>query len=394
VKDPGFRPAAVLKGGIKMKRALALALAGLACGKIQAPVGDAAVERPATETGPVTPPVAPPLVVDFAIEGCPAFDADKLTCTGTAPMALRFVPLVTTPVTQYFWDFGDDPTAFDTGQVPSHTYTVPGVYTVRLVVSGSDGMVVSRAHADLVTVTANSLGDACDLDRQCSDKLTCLCPSTSACDFGAPHGICAATCPSGTCGDGQVCSALATAPSPSGAHEDWQQSVCLRRCDHDTDCNAQLHCRLLPPGPGGTTWVFGCFGDLPADVGLPCLDATSRLRDDLCTSGICANLGARGVCTMACSDRPCAPGSECAVLGDGRKLCLRPCTDGFKCGEDPLLTCALPGTGDLGFQLVNSGPSLASKYCAPRPCTSDTDCAPSGTCDSPDSGGHCVARRD
>jgi PKD repeat protein len=377
-----------------MKRVLFFALAGLACGKIQAPVGDAAIERPATETGQRAVPVAPPLVMDFAIEGCPSFDADNLVCTGTAPMALRFVPLVTTTVGQYLWDFGDDPTAFDTGQMPSHTYTLPGVYTVKLVVRGVDGVVVSKSHTDIVTVTTNALGNACDLDRQCADKLICLCPSTSACNLGPAHGICAATCPSGTCSDGQVCSALATAPPPNGTHEAWQTSVCLRRCDYDVDCSAQLHCRLLPPGPGGSTWVRGCFGDLPADVGRSCLDAEDRLRDDLCANGICANLGARGLCTMACSDRPCAPGSECAVLGDGRKLCLRPCAEGFTCAEDPLLACALPGTGDLGYRLVNSGPALASRYCAPKPCTSDGDCAPSGSCDSPDSGGHCVARTD
>jgi PKD repeat protein len=372
---------------------LLLALAGLACGKTQAPVSDAAVERPIPEVAPPATDVPPTLAVDFAVEGCPSFDPSTLSCTGSAPLTLRFVPLVTTSVSQYIWDFGPAQPTFDTSATPSHSYLVPGQYTVKLVVSGLDGVVVSKAHEAFVTVTANQIGDPCDQDDQCADKLTCLCSTRSPCDYGPPRGTCASTCQSGSsgCGDGQVCAGLMTATPSNGVREAWQTSLCLRRCSSDADCSDQLRCRLLPPGPGSNTWVNGCFGDLPADVGQSCADAANLLRDDLCASGICANLGAKGMCTLACSSAACAPGSDCAILGDGRRLCLRPCSGAFACTEDALLGCELPGAGDLGYHFT--GLATESTYCAPRSCASDDDCLPSGKCDS-QTDGHCVPRSD
>jgi hypothetical protein len=58
-----------------------------------------------------------------------------MTCTGRAPLAVRFAPLATTTVTQYFWDFGDA-TPFDGELAPNHVYTTPGVYSVRVVATG------------------------------------------------------------------------------------------------------------------------------------------------------------------------------------------------------------------------------------------------------------------
>lgn len=372
-----------------MKRVLVLALAGLACGKTQAPVGDAAVERGPLEVSPPTTDVPPILAVDFSVEGCPSFDADKLSCTGSAPLTLRFVPLVTTTVSQYIWDFGPSQPAYDSSPTPTHVFATPGRYTVQLVVSSVSGVVISKSHEAFVTVTANDIGDPCDLDGQCSDRLSCLCPSTSPCTFGPPHGSCAGLCQSGpsACGEHQVCAGLM--PQNRGLREAWQTSLCLRACNDDSDCSTSLRCRLLPPGPGSSAWVSGCFGRWPADIGQPCADPTGALRDDLCASGTCADLGSKGLCTMACSAVACAPGAQCAELGDGRRLCLRPCSEGFTCGDDPLLGCISPGSGDLGYRLI--APPVSPTYCAPRPCESDEDCLPSGSCDSKNDG-HCVAR--
>jgi PKD repeat protein len=303
------------------------------------------------------------------------------------------VPLVTAAVSQFIWDFGDN-AAPQTDQTPSHTYTLPGSYTVKLVVSGWDGMVVTKIRTAFVTVTANRAGEPCSLNSQCEEKLTCLCGADTPCDLGPSHGFCAASCVLGSthCDDGQVCAGLASPTSLT--RQDWQAPLCLRACTKDTDCTGPLHCRRLPPGPGDSSWVQGCFGDLPADVGGPCLDAKGALRDDLCVSGICANLGLKGLCTAACSKQSCPPGSDCAVLGDGRQLCLRPCLSGFACADDPLLECVVPGLGDLGYHLVSWVPTAASYYCAPKACQSDDQCTPSGKCDSPSGNGHCIARTD
>jgi PKD repeat protein len=373
-----------------MKRVLVLAMACFACGKTQAPAGDAAVERFTVEASPPTADVPPTLAVDFSVEGCPSFDADRMTCTGRPPLTLRFVPLLTMPVSQYLWNFGDQST-WDTATTPTHIYSSPGHYTVELGVNSLNGVVVSKAHEGFVTVTANDIGDPCDLDNQCADKLSCLCPSASPCTFGPTHGTCATLCQAGAsaCSDNQVCAGLLTQTPPRGLREAWQNSLCLRACIDDSECSTPLHCRLLPPGPGSNEWVRGCFGSWPVDIGESCRDPSGALRDDLCASSTCADLGTKGLCTMACSAGACAPGSECAELGDGRRLCLRPCSEGFTCSEDPLLGCVAPGSGDLGYRLI--APATAPGYCAPRPCTSDDDCLPSGLCDST-SDGHCVPR--
>jgi hypothetical protein len=375
-----------------MKRALVLTLTGLACGQTQPPVHDAAVEHPTADAIARTPDGPPALVVDFSVEGCPAFDAENLSCVGAVPLTLQFVPLVTSPVTQYVWDFGDPtPTSLDTGPTPSHVYTLPGVYTVSLWVQSADGTPAARSHAAFVDATASSLGDPCDLNEQCREKLFCLCSSGNPCGYGPAHGTCAALCQSGTCGQDQVCARLLTTPS-SPTREPWQTSLCLRGCSTDAECSGQLRCRNLP---AGNAWVRGCFSDVPADVGASCLDAEGVLRDDLCASGICRDLGVKGLCTMACLNEACPPGSDCAVLGDGRTLCLRRCTSDFDCSSDSLLACVGPGTGDLGYQPVDpSAPSAAAGHCAPKACASHSECLPSGRCEGQDTGGHCALRRD
>lgn len=376
-----------------MKRALLLLVAALGCSKTEARVEDAGIRHATPDSLPLAADSAPAVSIDFAIEGCPDFDAESLSCTGPAPLALRFVPLVTAPVVSYVWNFGEVPPATDPGATPLHVYDLPGIYSVTLVVTTADGNLVTRSHGAFVNVTSDAVGAPCSFEGECAGKAMCLCPTgpagTSTCVYGPAHGTCAGLCPSGSCDKGQVCANLATA-SPPGAREPWQTTLCLLQCAGDGDCSPPLRCRTLP-GPDSSTWVQGCFGDYPVDVGYGCLDASGSLRDDLCSSGVCANLGLMGMCTMACADRACPPGSDCAVLGDGRQLCLRPCSTGLGCAGDPLLSCVAPGPGDLGFQLVSSGSPPAQTYCAPKPCASDSDCGPSGHCDFA-SDGHCVAR--
>jgi PKD repeat protein len=369
-----------------MKRALALAIVGLACGKSQAPVHDAATERPAVEVAPHNSDGPPTLAVDFSVEGCPSFDSESVSCTGTVPLALRFVPMVTAPVLYYIWDFGDKTSSDPT--TPSHVYTVPGVYSVSVVASGADG-IVRKTHLDFVAAEAKALGEPCDLDAQCLEGLFCLCPA-GACDYGPPRGTCTAHCQAGACPDDQICVDLATTAANS-LTEPWQASLCLRGCDTDADCNGGLHCRSLPPG-AGSTWVKACFSELPSNLGESCVDASGAMRDNLCVRGVCASLGAKGMCTLACSSETCPPGSDCAILGDGRKLCLRPCGNGFACDQDPLLQCLPPGSGDLGYRLADAS-ATTSTYCAPKRCSSDDDCLPFGQCDGDSERSHCVARK-
>jgi hypothetical protein len=107
---------------------------------------------------------------------------------------------------------------------------------------------------------------------------------------------------------------------------------------------------------------------------------------------MCADLGALGMCTMDCQFSSCPQGSDCATLGDGRKLCLLRCS-GKSCDQDPLLTCTVPSSGDLGYQAPSGNVSQGATYCAPAPCTSSDDrCQPTGTCVTTTGVGHCVRR--
>ena len=375
-----------------MKRILVITVAALACSKADLPVHDAGTERSSSDTASPESDAQVPLAVDFSVENCPAFDAQALTCTGKAPLSVRFVPLATTTVTQYFWDFGDG--AFAGELAPSHVYTTPGVYSVRVVATGASSGVVTKVHVAFVVVQTNSIGDPCDSSRQCDQDLFCLCSASTPCNTGPAHGSCAISClQAGICGDAQVCAGLLTATPPAGKASAWQTSLCLRECAKDADCSAGLSCRTLPPGPAGSAWIHGCFAKLPADVGEPCRDSAGNLRDDLCASGLCADLGANGMCTMDCARTSCPPGSDCAVLGDGRKLCLRPCTN-FACSQDPLLTCITPNPGDLGYQPIS--PNAATSHCTPTFCSSSDSsgdpCLPTGTCVYNGGGSHCIRR--
>jgi PKD repeat protein len=71
---------------------------------------------------PLVPPVA-------------AFTADVIE--GTVPFAVTFTDQSTNDPTTWSWDFGDGGTS--TLQNPSHEYTTPGTFTVRLTATNTDG---------------------------------------------------------------------------------------------------------------------------------------------------------------------------------------------------------------------------------------------------------------
>lgn len=328
---------------------------------------------------------AVPLAVDFTVQNCPAFDPTAMTCTGQVPLALRFVPLSTAPLGQYLWSFDDG--SISREATPEHIYVTPGRYSVTIVATAVAGGVVSKSHAKLVVALPSEPGELCDRDFQCENENVCICGADLPCAAGPTRGLCAASCAGGRCGAGQVCAGLHTADSPV-TPEPWQTDLCLPVCAANADCLPGLSCRTLPPGPSGTAWVRACFSAVPADLGEPCRDTVGRLRDDLCATGLCADLGSLGMCTMPCQkDTSCPLGSDCALLGDGRSLCLRSCAS-FACDRDPLLTCMAPNPGDLGYQLASSGTANAGSYCAPKYCNDEQACLGAGICQAK----HCVRR--
>jgi PKD repeat protein len=166
--------------------------------------------------------------------------------------------------------------------------------------------------------------------------------------------------------------------------------LCLGTCTQDADCADGLVCRPLP-GQSAGSWVSACGPAYLRRVGEPCRNARGQLDDGVCASGQCAALGALGLCSASCAGGvACPPGAACATFGDGRALCVAACSSTASCTRDPLLACETGmGGGALGFAI--SPPMPTAKFCAPRSCTSQADCAPSGTCKPLGVGAHCVA---
>ncbi len=69
---------------------------------------------------------------------------------GPAPLEVSFTAEVQGTAASYTWDFGDGTTSTEAN--PRHTFTTEGTYTVKLVVTGSDGTTASAEKT--ITVTA------------------------------------------------------------------------------------------------------------------------------------------------------------------------------------------------------------------------------------------------
>jgi PKD repeat protein len=333
-----------------------------------------------------------PPMVDFTVANCPLLDPALLQCRGAAPLSLSFVPLTSGNVSSFVWDFGDLTRSEEA--LPAHTYVLPGTYDVGI--TGTPGP-ASRLRKAYVMVTANVLGEACDVDRQCEDGLTCVCGAAEQCPSAFARGHCTRSCSGADCPDNALCADLGLnvppppPPTMPPSSDGWRSRQCLRRCTMDRDCPAGRRCRLVPIAGAPDRWERACFYSYPAELGAACRGASGIPQNEQCLGGVCADLGALGVCSLDCSSRPCPTDTVCAAFNDGRRLCLRPCTGGLSCRDDPLLGCVSPGAaGPLGFTAAES--TAGATYCAPKPCSSDSACAPAGICLGQPGASHCSRR--
>jgi PKD repeat protein len=351
----------------------------------------------------------------FSMAGCAQF-VDAPTgpeCRGPAPLEITFVPLLE-GVTSALWTFAGGDPATSRAINPVVRFARPGTYVVTLAAGGPGGTATASGS---VVVTAGGPGAACDGDSDCDLLLglTCRC-ARGACPAGLGAGICTRSCTGGACGPLAHCADLtrglpASAPTDGGAPPpldaglipdggdlpdggggagpSWRDAICLPGCSSDLDCRSGLRCRELPvldPGaPAGGAFTFrrACFAELLADVGGACLDATAAPDLTRCLSGECEPLGARGLCTAACGPsaggRACPSTAACATFNGqpGASLCLPRCSATAPCA-DPLLSCQAagqPGTYGFALELGATG-----TVCAPKRCTTPSDCAPAGTC--------------
>ena len=76
--------------------------------------------------------------VDYiAVIATPVADFKATPTTGTAPLTVNFTDLSSNSPDSWLWDFGDGTNS--TEQNPSHIYSIPGTYSVKLTVNGLGG---------------------------------------------------------------------------------------------------------------------------------------------------------------------------------------------------------------------------------------------------------------
>jgi hypothetical protein len=354
-----------------------LLLAGIACGG-----GGAAPRDGSTEGGKLDASI--PLALDIAVGGCMSYSSAGVCgpdagpgpcCTGQPPLTLSFSPVGSQGLTRFLWTFGDD-TPTSSERAPIHSYAHPGQYQVSLVGGAEDIGSVAPPLPLVVVVEPLAAGAPCDVDDQCGAGLACLCAPGSGCAPAFLRGVCSKACDTDACGPREACATFAIAPPPS-AGTAARAPLCLAACQTSAGCASGFVCQTLPTG-GATAsmpWTHACLPlGAARDVGAPCRNPDEILDDDACTTSVCADVGALGVCSAACDGgHPCPDDAACAVLADGRQLCLLSCAQDGDCARDPLLACA-PATPLSGAPTVT--------VCAPKSCTSDAACAPAGRCGS------------
>jgi hypothetical protein len=330
-----------------------------------------------------------PLSLEIAVTGCTSYDPTGARCdngvgaarrcTGTPPLTLSFAPVGSLQLQQFTWTFGDGtPTVNE--RAPSHTYLLPGCYEVTLVGVGNADVGTVKPPPQVIQVDGQPIGAPCDVDGQCAGGLECACAPGSGCGPAFTHGVCTRPCETTQCCDTpqclepRVCASLAFAGG-ADAGPPVRRPRCVAPCASAGDCAVGFACPTLASGTApSSSWVRGCLPiGAQRDLGEPCRDENETLDADSCGTGVCANIGALGVCSANCdATHPCPSGAICARLRDRRDFCLAPCTSDAECARDPLLSCV--GGLDSG--------GTDTSVCAPRSCATDDECAPSGRCDN------------
>ncbi len=293
--------------------------------------------------------------VDFAISGCSSGDGSEASpCLGQSPLTLQFTALAPAQIDSHVWSFGDGSMP-DPSRGPIHRFASPGSYDISLNVDGPGGS-AGRTRLAAVVVIPAALGSECSTDAHCASA-NCVCDSDTSCPPPLDQGFCALDCESHEECGGNLCINL----GEDDGDAPWRRTTCLPSCAPNADeCGANSSCQAL----NGVDGTFGhaCFATgLLAAIGESCRDADNVLNDDLCASGLCMDLGLRGMCSASCETTECPEDSVCITPTSGTPsaLCVATC-DVAACDGDPQLRCRAPGDD---FSIV--GDAIVEGYCTP-----------------------------
>ncbi len=297
--------------------------------------------------------------VDFAVIGCTSGEGSEASpCIGPSPLRLRFALLTPAAVDSQSWFFGDGSEP-DLSLNPEHVFAAPGSYDVSLNAEGPGGTAGVTRLAAVVVIPA-PLAASCTSDSHCASG-DCACELADSCPDVLGGGMCVRSCASHAACGGNRCVNLD--PTGNGS-EDWERTTCLPACTPQSDsCGPNRSCEALLGVDGLIT--HACFASgLLRPLGASCRDVDGQLSDALCASGLCLDLGDRGMCSFSCQSLACPSGSACATFVSGVPAgphCLVDCSQN-SCDADGSLACENAGTA-----FTVTGAASAAGYCAPIP---------------------------
>ena len=94
-----------------------------------------------------------PLIADFGLTNS----------VGYAPLNVNFYNYSTGNILNYQWDFNNDGTIDSNSPSPTYTYTIPGIYSVRLIVIDGQGNSNVKLISNIVTVNVDNRIKYCDV---------------------------------------------------------------------------------------------------------------------------------------------------------------------------------------------------------------------------------------
>lgn len=294
--------------------------------------------------------------VDFTVSGCKSGEGSEASpCIGPSPLRLQFTALAPAEVQNQVWTFGDGSEP-DSSVSPAHRYDAPGSYAITLNVEGPGGTAGATRLSAVVVIPA-PLAAECINDAYCGSG-DCACEGEATCPELLAAGMCVLACDNHAACGANLCIDL----DPTGIDtDDWHRTTCVPACDPSADtCRAGSSCQALRGVDGLLSYACFTTGIL-RPLGASCRNLEGDLAPELCASGVCLDLGERGMCSEACDLNACPSGSACATFGDGDPTphCMASC-DATSCDADPGLECQEPGAAFV----VDETPT-ASGYCTP-----------------------------
>ena len=145
----------------------------------------------------------------------PTADFTATPTSGVVPLAVQFTDRSTRQPAAWAWDFDDDGTVDSVAQNPTHTYALPGLFSVRLTASNGGGPGATVQPDIVCAISADGLSDA-DGDAVADGADDCPCDTNAGqadTDQDAIGDACDA-CPldplddadgDGVCGDQDTC---------------------------------------------------------------------------------------------------------------------------------------------------------------------------------------------